>query len=89
MLTFALIFSGISVVLSIFMIIVALRASRREGIRIFKYLSVAFVFILLPNALFVLSELGKGKLQPIVPLAFTFCDFIIMVMFYGAMVRGA
>lgn len=87
-LTFALIFSGISVVLSLFMIIVAVRASRRGGMRIFRYLAIAFIFILLPNFVFVLSELGRGGLQPLVPIAFTFCDFVILVLFYGAMVRG-
>lgn len=88
MLTFALIFSGISVVLAIFMIIVASRASKRGQMRIFKYLEAAFVFILLPNFVFVLAELGRGALLPLVPLMFTVCDFIILALFYGAMVRG-
>lgn len=88
MFTFSLIFSGISVVLAIFMIVVASRASKRVGVKIFRYLGVSFFFILIPNLVLVLALTGRTALLPLAIPAFAVSDLIILVLYYGAMMRG-
>ncbi len=80
--------AAVSVVLSIFMIVVTFRATRRAGVRILKYLAASFILILLTNLFVVINLFFPAYLGAVIIPAFIVVDLLILLLFYSGIVRG-
>ena len=87
-LSYEIVFAGISLVLSAFMLAVTIKASRTGGPRAIIYLGVAFAVILVANLLFVLSVFGILLSESDFPMIFLVSDLILLIIFYFGAVRG-
>lgn len=89
MLAISFYLSGLSVVLSLFILAVSIRAYRRSGIRLFAYLMIVFIVILFDSILYTLS----GFIFVQFPLSFDdiflISDVVILLLFYFGAVRGS
>lgn len=84
----AILISGLSMVLSIFLIGITRRVSRRRKAKILSYMAAIFVVILLSNVVFVLQVFS---ILPTTGYEVTFLlgvELLILVLFYAAIVRG-
>jgi len=80
--------AGVSVVLSIFMMLVTIRAVRKGGMRIFKYLAGSFALILVTNAIVIFDLFYPAILSSLVVPGFIIADLLILLLFYSGIVRG-
>lgn len=88
MIDYFVLLAGISIVLSIFMMLVTLRAVRRGGMRIFRYLGASFALILLANAIVIADLFYPSILASAVVPGFIIADLLILLLFYSGIVRG-
>ncbi len=89
MVYFLIFLAGISLILSIFMIIVAAKAIRVGGMRIFRYLLASFVLILFSNFILILTAFSVFGTTYLDLLIFLLTDLIILLLFYSGVVRGS
>jgi|YelNatPaOPRAMG01_1025707.scaffolds.fasta_scaffold00236_11 hypothetical protein len=80
--------AAVSIVLSIFMITVTFRASRRAGVRIFKYLAASFILILITNLFVVVNLFYPAYFGILIIPAFIVTDLLILLLFYSGILRG-
>lgn len=81
--------SGVSIVVSIFLIFVSYRALGGRKVRILYYLIAVFILILIENIILVI--------QVFIPLPISipdtnlilFVNLVILLLFYGGIVRGS
>ena len=81
--------AAVSVILSIFMIAVTTRATRRAGVRIFKYLAVSFILILVTNLLVVVNLFYPAYFSSALMPGFIIADLLILLLFYSGIIRGS
>jgi hypothetical protein len=81
--------AAVSVILSIFMIAVTTRATRRAGVRIFKYLAASFILILVTNLLVVANLFYHAYLSSALIPGFIIADLLILLLFYSGIIRGS
>lgn len=85
---YALIISGISIVLSLFLLGVAFRVSRRRKVRILTYISAVFAVILVSNVIFVLQVFSMLPFTGYEVTMLLSVELLILVLFYAGIVRG-
>ena len=73
--------AAVSVVLSIFMLTVTLRATRRAGVRILKYLAASFILIFLTNLLVILNLFYPASFGILIIPGFIVADLLIKAAF--------
>lgn len=84
----AILISGLSIVLSVFLLGILKRVTRRRKARIFSYIAGVFLVILASNVIFVLQVF---TLIPFTGYEVTFLlatELLILILFYLAIVRG-
>lgn len=81
--------AGISLILSIFMIVVVAKAIRVGGMRIFRYLLAAFALILISDVMLVLTAFSIFGTTYIDLFIFSLADLFILLIFYSGVVRGS
>ena len=81
--------AAVSVVLSIFMLAVTLRATRRAGVRILKYLAASFILIFLTNLLVILNLFYPASFGILIIPGFIVADLLILLLFYSGIIRGS
>ncbi|MEM0155916.1 MAG: hypothetical protein QW597_04875 [Thermoplasmataceae archaeon] len=86
--SYGIIVSGISIVISIFLITVSLKGARKTGSPGILYVGIAFVIILLDNVIYTLSSLEILFSSQIFIPAFLVSDLIILLFFYMGAIRG-
>ncbi len=80
--------TGISLVLSAFLIAVASRTISRFHSPIFKYLLVVFVILLFDSAYTILSILVLFHLKAYDTVVYIVSDLVILLLFYAAIIKG-
>lgn len=80
--------AGISLVLSVFLIAVAIRTISKFHSPIFKYLLVVFVILLLDSAYTIMSILLFPALKTYDMITYIVSDFFILILFYAAVIKG-
>lgn len=86
--SYGIVASGISIVISVFMIVVSLRASRRGGLNGIVYLALAFAVILADNVIYTMSVIGIFFIGVDIISMFLISDLLILLAFYFGAVRG-
>ncbi|MCL4451337.1 MAG: hypothetical protein M1327_01755 [Candidatus Thermoplasmatota archaeon] len=81
--------AAVSVILSIFMIAVTMRATRRAGVRIFKYLAASFILILVTNVFVIINLFYPAYLSSALIPGFIIADLLILLLFYSGIIRGS
>lgn len=81
--------AGISLILSIFMIVVVAKAIRVGGMRIFRYLLAAFALILISDVMLILTAFRIFGTTYIDLFIFSLADLFILLIFYSGVVRGS
>ncbi len=84
----AVLISGLSIAISIFLIIIAIRATRRRKVRILSYLEAVFALILISNVVYVFQTFN---MLPGISFDVTFLlsvELIVLLLFYASIVRG-
>jgi hypothetical protein len=81
--------AAVSVVLSIFMLAVTLRATRRAGVRILKYLAASFILIFLTNLLVLFNLFYPAYFGTVIIPGFVVADLLILLLFYSGIIRGS
>ncbi len=80
--------SGIALVLSIFLIVVSLRAYQRSKIKLLLFVSGTFIVILVDSIIAVLVGFGVIPVPYSMEDMFLVSDLAIMIIFYLGVVRG-
>lgn len=84
----AILFTGISLVLSVFLIAVASRTMSKFHSPIFKYLLYVFVILFLNSVFTILTVFIFRKLEPYDLYVYIISDLIILLLFYGVIAKG-
>ncbi len=84
----AVLISGISIVLSVFMLGVMRRVTRRKRVKILSYIGGVFIVILVSNIIFILQVFTVLPLSGYEVTFFLAAELIILVLFYAGIVRG-
>ncbi len=84
----AVLISGISIVLSVFLLGVSRRVLKRRRTRILSYISWVFVVILISNAIFVLQVFSVLPMTGHETTMLLAEELIILVLFYAGIARG-
>ncbi len=79
--------AGVSMVLSIFLIVVTHRAARSGGMKILRFLEWSFATFLIANLIFVLSVFRSSDFSRLVIPVLLFSELIVMLLFYLGIVR--
>lgn len=85
---FAILIAGLSIVLSVFLLGVIRRVSRRRRVKILSYIGGVFAVILVSNIFFVLQVFS---IIPFTGYEVTFLllvELLILILFYMGIVRG-
>lgn len=85
---FATAITGISVVLSIFLIVVAARTVSKFRSPIFKYLLVIFTLLLFDSLYTIVSILLFQSIRSSVLFVYIITDLIVLLLFYAVIARG-
>lgn len=84
----AVLISGVSIAVSIFLLTVTFKTTRRIRARIVSYIGAAFVVILISNIVYVLQTFsilpGNGYQVDF----FLAVELVILLLFYAAIGRG-
>lgn len=80
--------TGISIVLSLFLIGVVSRSIRKFHTPIFKYIMGVFIIILLDSIFSFVSIFFFRKILLYVPFVYILSDLVVLLLFYGAIIRG-
>jgi hypothetical protein len=89
MVDFLIFMTGISLILSIFMIVVVAKAIRVGGMRIFRYLLASFTLILISDFILILTAFSVFGTTYIDLFIFSLTDLFILLIFYSGVVRGS
>lgn len=81
--------SGLAVVLAIFLLAVNTRAYRRSHIRMFAFLTVVFIVLLIDGLLVLALGIGLFKLPFSDTTILLLSDIVILILFYYGVVRGS
>lgn len=81
--------SGLSIVLSIFLLAVNIRAYRRSGMRMFAYLMVVFITLLFDGVAILLIGFGILSLPLSNSALLLTSNIVILILFYYGVVRGS
>ncbi len=84
----ALLISGLSVVLSVFLLGVIRRVSRRRKAKILSYIGGVFVVILLSNVIFILQVFTLIPFTGFEVTILLGVELLILILFYAAIMRG-
>lgn len=80
--------TGISVVLSIFLIAVSARTISRFKSPIFRYLLFVFILILFDSLYTIITILLLPNLRSSTVVVYIVSDLIILLLFYAVIARG-
>lgn len=83
----SLLISGINVVVSLFLLLVSVKAVRK-GVGIIKYLSAFFGLVLLDSVYIVITNFGLDFLNAYSQILLELTALIVMLLFYSGMIRG-
>lgn len=81
--------SGLAVVLAVFLLAVNTRAYRRSHIRMFAFLTVVFIVMLLDGLMVLALGIGIISLPITETTLLLLSDIVILVLFYYGVVRGS
>ncbi len=84
----AVILSGVSIVISIFLLIVTVKALRLRRARIFRYTGAVFAVILVSNCVYVLQVFSLLPGARYEVISFLSVELIILLLFYTGIARG-
>lgn len=84
----AVLISGLSIVISIFLLDVTRRVSKRRRVRILSFMSAVFVLILLSNVVFVVLTFTIFPTTGIETTFLLAVQLVILLLFYAGIVRG-
>lgn len=80
--------TGISAVLSVFLIAVVARSLSKFHSPIFRYLLGAFAVIFLDSVFTIFSIFLFKGMKEYVPFVYIASDLVILLLFYGAVIKG-
>ena len=83
----SILISGVNVVVSLFLLLVSLKAVRK-GVGIIKYLSAFFGLVLLDSLYIVITNFGVNFLSEYNQILLEITALIVMLLFYSGMIRG-
>lgn len=83
----SILLSGVNVVVSLFLLLVSLKAVRK-GVGIIKYLSAFFGLVLLDSLYIVITNFGVNFLSEYNQILLEMTALIVMLLFYSGMIRG-
>ncbi|MCI2412661.1 hypothetical protein [Cuniculiplasma divulgatum] len=83
----SILISGVNVVVSLFLLLVSLKAVRK-GVGIIKYLSAFFGLVLLDSLYIVITNFGVNFLSEYNQILLEMTALIVMLLFYSGMIRG-
>lgn len=81
--------TGISVILAAFLLAVGIRAYRKSGMRMFLFILLVFLIILLDGVILIISGFGVFTLPVSNTAVLMISDVIILLLFYYGVVRGS
>ncbi len=81
--------SGLAVVLSIFILVVSIRAYSRTHVRIFAFLISVFVILLADSLIYTITGFVYIQFPFSIDDLFLFSDVAILLIFYFGAVRGS
>ena len=81
--------TGISIVVSIFLLAVTYKSLKRSNVKIFYYLFIVFGIILIANAYMLLQVFGIVPYFVADVTVLLFADLVILLLFYFGIVRGS
>lgn len=84
----ALLFSGLSIMLSIFLLVITLRVAMRRRVKILSYIIGVFFVILISNILFVLQIFSFFPYSINQVTLLLAAELAILLLFYAGIVRG-
>ncbi|AKA49372.1 hypothetical protein IX51_09985 [uncultured archaeon] len=84
----AILISGLSIVLSIFLLGITRRVTRRRRARILSYIGAVFIIILISNVVFVLQVFSVIPFTGFEITILLGVELLILILFYAAIVRG-
>ncbi|GEM_PF-6325191 len=80
--------AGISLVVSPFMIAIGSKVVRRFKSTIFKLLLASFIIIFLTALYVIISIFVAPQLEPYLIVIYSISELILLLLFYGATVKG-
>ncbi len=80
--------TGVSLVLSIFLIAVVTRTISRFHSPIFRYILAVFIIILIDSLAVIISIFAFPGLRQITSLLYITSELVILLLFYAAVVKG-
>lgn len=84
----AVLISGVSIAISVFLLMITIKANRRVSAKILSYIGLVFVVILVSNVIYVLQAFrilpGSGNEAEY----FLSVELIILLLFYVGIARG-
>ena len=81
--------TGISIVVSIFLLAVTYKSLKRSSVKIFYYLFIVFGIILIANVYMLLQVFGIVPYFVADVTVLLFADLVILLLFYFGIVRGS
>lgn len=81
--------AGLSIVLSIFLLIVNIRAYRKSGMRMFAFLTVVFLTLLFDGVAIMLIGFQVLALPISNSALLLSSNIVILILFYYGVVRGS
>lgn len=85
---YAILIAGLSIVLSVFLLTIIRRVSRRKKVKILSYIGGVFILILASNIFFVLQVFSVIPFTGYEVTILLAVDLLILIMFYIGIVRG-
>jgi hypothetical protein len=83
----SILISGINVVISIFLLAVSIKASKK-GVRLIRYLSAFFFLVLLDSVFIISTYFYFNSFSLYVPSIMEITFAIVMLLFYLSIIRG-
>ncbi len=81
--------TGLSVILAAFLLAVGIRAYRKSGMRMFFFILLVFLVILVDGVILILSGFGMLTLPISNTAILMISNVIILLLFYSGVVRGS
>ncbi|MCL5782580.1 MAG: hypothetical protein M1476_01555 [Candidatus Thermoplasmatota archaeon] len=81
--------SGLSIFLSLFLLIVNIRALKKSRVRVFKFLTAVFALIFLDGLISVLVGFSILNIPLTLTDMFLFSNILILIIFYYGVVRSS
>ncbi|MCL4350950.1 MAG: hypothetical protein M1535_05880 [Candidatus Thermoplasmatota archaeon] len=87
MIGYALIIIGVSIVLSLFLAAVSVKALGK-GVRVVRYMLLFFLIILLDMLILSMQFFGINFAEPYLYYVWSLSDLFILLIFYAGIMRG-